>query len=432
MSDRHDEGGARRGKVIERGADILKPQSLFIVSSFAITMADKHPSVSIPAPSHYSHISSRIPSPLEARLYYAGLPSSPALVARTGTRWKAPTGPEAYPKRKELRAVGNHALKDVWEDNLSSKLHALLDSMETKWTSTDVVRIGIVGESSAPVILWIGVMPGSLSGHDGVVVAFKCRELLVEYDITDVDVEIRESVATRTAGPKLLTPGCSSSRTASIREPITTTLGLPICAQSTPWAGGTAGFFISEGGNTKRLLLVTARHVVLTSPDKSKNDHFERNDDSQCRHDVMLFSDTSFDEYLKSIQAEIRVNAVDAEYNEHCIASAEGRRRDPAANQMHRMAQFELNEARKAVEELNTFYQDVSKHWATAESRILGHVILCPPINVGFGSNNYTEDWAIIEVDASKIDVGNFNGNTIDLGNRIPATEFINMMCPNR
>jgi hypothetical protein len=71
--------------------------------------------------------------------------------------------------------------------------------MEVKWTSVDVVRIGNAEEGMqfAPVILWIGVEPASLSGRDGVAVAFKCREILVEHDITDVDVEIRESVVRR-------------------------------------------------------------------------------------------------------------------------------------------------------------------------------------------------------------------------------------------
>ncbi|PBK62891.1 hypothetical protein ARMSODRAFT_841116, partial [Armillaria solidipes] len=112
------------------------------------------------------------------------------------TPWEAPTGPEAYQKLKELRPVGNHAhaFQEAWEGNLALKLHALLDSMKVKCTSTDVVRIGNAGESSAPVTLWIGVMPASLSGDDGVVVASKCRELLVESNITDIDVEIRESV----------------------------------------------------------------------------------------------------------------------------------------------------------------------------------------------------------------------------------------------
>lgn len=58
------------------------------------------------------------------------------------------------------------------------------------------------------MIVWIGVMPGSLSGADGVVVASKCREFLVENDITDVEVEIHESVVIR--GPEI-TPSESSN-----------------------------------------------------------------------------------------------------------------------------------------------------------------------------------------------------------------------------
>ncbi|EED79240.1 predicted protein [Postia placenta Mad-698-R] len=79
-------------------------------------------------------------------LDYAGLPSPPVLVARTSTTpWEAFTGLEAYRNVKELRAVSNHALKEAWEDDLTLKLHALLDSMKVKWTSTDVVRIGNAG-----------------------------------------------------------------------------------------------------------------------------------------------------------------------------------------------------------------------------------------------------------------------------------------------
>ena len=114
-----------------------------------------------------------------------------------GPPWEAPTGPEAYQVHKELRAAGNHVLREVWEDNLALKVHALLDSMRVEWTSTEVVRIGNTGESSAPIILWIGVMPASLSGDDGVIVVSKCLDLLREKNITDVEVEIRESVVIR-------------------------------------------------------------------------------------------------------------------------------------------------------------------------------------------------------------------------------------------
>ncbi|KAK0218116.1 hypothetical protein IW262DRAFT_1392280 [Armillaria fumosa] len=140
------------------------------------------------------------PSAMEAKLYYAGLPSAPVLVARSSTNpWKPPTGPEAYRQPKELRPGGDHApaFMEAWQGDLAPKMLALLDSMKVKWTSTDVVRIGYADEYDAPVVLWIGVVPASLSGEDGVVVVSKCQELLREYNIDDVEVEIRESVVVR-------------------------------------------------------------------------------------------------------------------------------------------------------------------------------------------------------------------------------------------
>ena len=132
----------------------------------------------------------------EAEYYYSGLPSAPIRVARTSTTpWEMPSGPWARHGAKELRPAGGHPIAEAMEGDLPPKLFAILRSMEAKWTSIDVVRIGIVEKDPTPfpVILWIGVSPGSLSRSDGVIVAFKCREALVECGITDVDVEIRES-----------------------------------------------------------------------------------------------------------------------------------------------------------------------------------------------------------------------------------------------
>ncbi|KAF9052343.1 hypothetical protein BDZ89DRAFT_939434, partial [Hymenopellis radicata] len=119
--------------------------------------------------------------------------SKPRLVARTGTPWQQPTDPDAL---KELRPVGNHAITEVWGGKLGSETHALLESMQVEWTSIDLVRIklGDGPSSSAPVIVWVGVTPGSLSGDRGVIVAYNCRRLLEQHNILDVDVEIRESV----------------------------------------------------------------------------------------------------------------------------------------------------------------------------------------------------------------------------------------------
>jgi hypothetical protein len=341
-----------------------------------------------------------------------------------------PTGPEAYTVLRELRIFGNHALQEVWEDDLALKLHVLLDSMEVKWTSTDIIRIRNVEESFAPVILWIGVIPASLSGDDGIIVASKCRELLVEYNIADVNVEIRESVVTRSAGPKLLTPARTSNPTVDAREPVTTTLGLPICAQSTPWAEGTGGFFITEGGSTERILLVTARHFVF-NPGENENKHFEHKDGSE-RRNVMLFGNAAFNKYLESIKAEIESKEIMAKHHLRSIGTIE-REGGSTANEDRREVQDELDKARKAIEALDVLYRDILTHWTTPDSRILGHIILSPLISVGVGSSgSYTEDWAVIEINTSKVDTSNFCGNAIDLGTRIPVPEFVHMVCPNR
>ena len=145
-------------------------------------------------------------SELEAIYYYAGLPSSPKLISRTGTiPWKPPTSMEAYRVLRELRPVFNHKIITVW-NVLADKVLEYLDSLKIRWTSIDGVRFAEIGKAPGPVVLWIGVTPKSLSGEDAHTAAFGCLDILKKFDITDVDVEFRESVYTRSLGPKLLKP----------------------------------------------------------------------------------------------------------------------------------------------------------------------------------------------------------------------------------
>lgn len=218
----------------------------FVAECFAIH--EKNPSLSMAQISAAMRAPLTLPSPLsevEACGFYKGLPSSPILVARASrivTPWKS-TG---WSVMKVLRPVGDHAINAVWEYKLAPRIHNILDSMKVKWTSTDVVRIGIKGEHTAPVVLWIGVMPRSLSGDDGVFVTTRCREILDEFNLSDIDVQIRESIVTRSTASKLLRP---SYGIEEVRDLLTTTLGLPICAQNMPWAEGTCGFSSPRAGN---------------------------------------------------------------------------------------------------------------------------------------------------------------------------------------
>ena len=357
------------------------------------------------------------PSKEEATFYYAGLPSSPLLVARTGSiPWKAPLGPEAYRVLKELRPAGNHPLNDVWEDNVAVKVLRYLDSRQVKWTSLDIVRICDVDSENlapAPVTMWIGVIPGSFLGGYGVAVAYGCRSILELNNINDVEVEIRESLVIQSAGPPLLEPVFSAHPTAGLRRPLTATLGFPISTVSTPWAEGTAGFFIRKC-NGEGLFLVTARHVVF--PAKCGNESFVRA--THLHHDVVLLGHRGFMEFDASVRATIgsQVSKIKQQAKRIEVANR-GNRAFADMERAEALAVSETTKSQKAfVEE---FHADVSKNWALLENRVIGNVLFSPPIDVDVGTGGYTEDFAIIEIDASKIDASNFGGNIIDLG-----TEF--------
>jgi hypothetical protein len=113
----------------------------------------------------------------ESDMYYVGLPSRPRLVGRSGAiPWEPPTGPEAYARPKQLRNVGRHPIVLLWDTILCPQVVNHLDSAGIRWTSVDVVRIGYMDEPTfQPVIVWVGVEPGSLSFEAGTKVALSSK-----------------------------------------------------------------------------------------------------------------------------------------------------------------------------------------------------------------------------------------------------------------
>ncbi|RPA95784.1 hypothetical protein L873DRAFT_1845759 [Choiromyces venosus 120613-1] len=322
---------------------------------------------------------------------------------------EVPSGSEAYNKPKVLGTVGRHAIKDVWEDNLSHKVVEHLDSEKVAWTSIDVVCISYVEESFRPVILWIGVQLESLSIEDGTKVARSCQEILVQSGIINVDVEIRESLVTPLEGPKLLVPTFSSDPTVDARNPLTPTLGLPISGKLAPCSEGTGGFFYRRRRR------------------QDDNKTFEHKSPSAPRHEVILPGNAAFRKFLESIQVEIRGKALMIPYLERRIAKVKDVAGD-AAEKERKKAGDALAEVKEAMGALNTFYGDVSTRWASPDRRVLGHVVYSPPIEFGFGTEQYTQDFAVIEIDLSKIDGTNFEGNIIDLGTKIQPDLFTRMV----
>ncbi|KAH8987390.1 hypothetical protein EDB86DRAFT_3065748 [Lactarius hatsudake] len=364
-------------------------------SSSAITM--KTPQTD--SPRVFSECSD---SEYEANTFYYGLPSKPVLVLQTGAPWKKPTGPEAYSVPKEIRPVFDDQIAAVW-DEMGTQVFEYLDSVKVAWTTIDVKR------TPGPVVLWIGVKPGSLSREDAQVAAFK---------ITGIEVAFRESLFTRSAGPKLFdyadySDADYSDATAGVRSLLTPALGLPIAAQATSYTEGTGAVYLSDGSRSEKVYVLTARHTVFP-PNAVPNELYDRmvrkrlpgSFVSQPLREVILPSPQAFQSVLKSTMVKIRGNMI--------MASVD----NDGVEEKQLVVEGKLRAVEASIKAINEYHNEVTKYWSEESQRVIGHIAYSPAITVGTGTKRYTEDWAFIELDRNKIDWDNFRGN-------IPITEFM-------
>ncbi|KAK7687834.1 hypothetical protein QCA50_009053 [Cerrena zonata] len=269
------------------------------------------------------------------------------------------------------------------------------------------------------------VRPQTLSLEKGNEVAHDCKKILVTSDINDVDVEIRESLVTPLSGPRLLSPIVfHSNPTADLRNLLTPTLGLPIAHKSTPSIEGTGGFFV-KCGDSKKLFLVTACHVVF-NPKTDGNNTF-KHQTSAPRQDVLILGDSRFKLLLTHIEKKIELLSDCISVHEKRIKLFENIATEEAIEECT-INRNELARVEKAMGTLQTFHDDISKRWTNKDMRVLGHVIYSPPIEFDVGAEQCTQDFAIIEINPSKIDDTNFKGNVIDLGTTISPGVFTRMM----
>lgn len=337
-----------------------------------------------------------------------------------------PTGIEAYIQPRELRRVCEHALCDVWEGRVDVAMHAFLVEHKVNYTSVDPVRIGIVDESDAPVIIWVRVEPGSLSSERGIEVAVGLRAFLLEYGIEDVHVEIRESVVTSLA--KLYRPALSSNTIVQVREPFSTTLGITICAEQTPHIQGTATFFFTVGSKPGKLFLLAAKHVLFRVDEENEFYKYHKN---RPRRNVLLLGTNGFEASVKDIEKEIGGTRIVIDHLKERLALADNMQ-DPEEAQAEREdVRPQLNKVERAINELERFLVEAKREWANSKKRIIGHVVLSPPLVLSDGNGSFTQDFAIIEVDTTKIDINDFVGNAIDLGTEIPVETLTAWMYPH-
>jgi hypothetical protein len=149
------------------------------------------------------------PDEYEKMSYYNGITGDsdhPNLVYRSDfstTPFPKPIGRHAHIPIKELRGVFGTPLNSVW-DTVGPKILDLIKAREIHWSSIDPARFfthALPGEetkgSLGPVVIWVGVAPGSTSSDTAHDVSQQILALLRENGVEDVVVEWRESVPQR-------------------------------------------------------------------------------------------------------------------------------------------------------------------------------------------------------------------------------------------
>ncbi|CAE7205656.1 unnamed protein product [Rhizoctonia solani] len=422
-------------------------------------------------------------SKTEAAFYYAGLHSRPRLLYRTGKEKWLRTGPMGDSRLRDLREVFNHPLTKVWNDNLGWRVVKIMDERTIPFTTIDVVRFTTLvydqprvideeaseseddadeddadkvdadkddadkddadeeddgGESIkarlskkpelGPVTIWIGVYPGSTSATAAHNAAQDVLALLKDYEITDVDVDFRESYYTREAGPRLLDPPEFWDPLFKVASPITHALGLGIYTKARLDAQGTMALYLAEGGDSDKLLGLSCRHVLI-GPKEANIDYVHH--PNEPREDVLLLGKETLTTFVQSIKGAIQDHEFTAEDCRETIKRLEGEKGTDTvdaeeveeAEKARVGAHRSLEKAEEAMGALTALLDQVNNDWRRLDNRVLGHILRSPAIRLGVGEQRLTEDWAIFQVDRAKLG-SKFQGNAMDLGTKLGPGEF--------
>ena len=349
---------------------------------------------------------------------FYGLPTNPVSVYKTGDAWPVREGPEAYRVPREARPVCNHPIQDVWPE-LGEQVYTFLDSLDVKWSTIDPVRFAEEGGEAGPLYLWVGVVPKSLSFEGAKAAADGCKKILTDAHFPDIEIAFRESVFIQSTGRQLLNLSLFPfvDHTADIRIPFTPALGVQIAPKDTPYFEGTGALYLRESSQSDRVFLLTARHVALP-PSVHNNELFERKNPYKRRQAVLILGSKAYTDALEAMVTKIEDGAllVNAFKKGLETLGEAAKGEDARVADVRRKRQGKLAETEEMIKDVEEFYGDITTHWSRPNQRVLGHVVYAPAISVSTGPKQFTEDWALIEVDRDKIDWTEFKGNVVSLG----------------
>ena len=348
---------------------------------------------------------------------FYGLPSNPCCIFKTGKAWPVPTGPEAQRILREARPVCDHPIQNRWLE-IGQFIYEHLDSRDVKWSSIDPVRFAEAGEEDVSALhLWIGVMPGTLAFEAAKEVAKDCKDILAREGFPDVEVAFRESVVTRSVGPKLLSFNPSVDPVPELRGPFTPTLGIQIAPFKTPYFEGTGAVYLREGSQSDRVFLLTANHVARPPP-AHRNQPLSHKCSSQAREKIVVLGTNAYINAINRMMSTIGRDLLSIEiWNEviERLGPVVGGKALKTTRARKNYGDL-VEEANRRIEDVNEIHDEVTKHWTTPNLRMIGYVVHAPAIAVDDGPRHFTQDWALIDLYRDKIDWDTFQGNKVYIG----------------
>ncbi|KAI0787707.1 hypothetical protein C8Q74DRAFT_1253335 [Fomes fomentarius] len=390
-------------------------------------------------------VSQHEPDTYERTSYYNGITGDgdhPALVYRSDflTRpFPKPVRRHAYIPVKSLRGVFDTPLNSVW-DAVGPQIRDIINSRKIHWSSIDPARFfthGPTGEeakgSLSPVVIWVGVVPGSTSADTAHDVSQEILALLLKNGVEGVVVEWREAVPRRLAGPPLMRHVGSGNATHYVRRFLTALLGVPLATDKagkldaegtlTLWFHGNKD---NDGNPSTNVYGVSNCHV-LRGDTTAEYEHKGGAPKDYVRVSGMRRFQRGLDEITKAIAD--RGILADLWAREIVKLQAKGEQ-DPENAKEIRRTRRRLDDENEALIDLEAFFDEVSKYWPSIRFRNMGHVQYAPAITVDEeGGTLFTSDWAAFLAAEAKVK-DEFEGNVVDLGSKYSPEDLIHMLYP--
>ena len=375
-------------------------------------------------------VSQYTPTEYERATYYNGITADgdhPVLVYRSDfgtTPFSRPVNRFAHAPVKTVRGIYGTSLVPIW-DSVGFEIVQLITIEKIACSSISTARFfthpsggeekGLLG----PVVIWLGVEPGSTSSGTAHEISQKILSLLGARGVNDVVVEWKESVVQRLGGPPLMKHVRSTNPTHHVRRFLTPLLSIPLATQGMEKddSQGTLTLWFHEnkdmdGNPSANVYGVSNCHVLR----KNTTIDYERKGDAP-KDFVRVCGVRRFRRGLDEIKKAISDHGIRASYfTQEIIGLEETENLADVADEIEKNRRS-LAEENNAIHQLEAMHEEITKQWSDITlHRGIGYVQYAKAIEVDVeGGTRYTSDWGAFLATEAKVRP-QFEGNVVDIG----------------